>query len=83
VSGVEVPRGKPAPDIFLETAKRLGVAPNACVVIEDSERGVRAARAAGMRCVAVPCGATRHHDFTEATLVLAGLPDLLASSLFA
>jgi len=83
VSGVEVARGKPAPDVFLETAKRLGVAPAACVVIEDSERGVSAARAAGMRCVAIPCGETRHHDFADATLVLSSLPDLLACSLFA
>jgi HAD superfamily hydrolase (TIGR01509 family) len=82
VSGVEVARGKPAPDVFLEAAKRLGVAPHACVVVEDSERGVRAARAAGMRCVAIPCGETRHHDFSEATLVLRELPDLLRCSLF-
>jgi len=67
----------------LEAAKRLGVPPGACVVVEDSERGVRAARAAGMRCVAVPCAETRHHDFTDATLVLPGLPDLLRCALFA
>jgi len=51
-------------------------------VVEDSERGVRAARAAGMRCVAIPCGETRHHDFSEATLVLRTLPELLRSPLF-
>jgi HAD superfamily hydrolase (TIGR01509 family) len=83
VSGVEVARGKPAPDVFLEAAKRLGVAPDACVVVEDSERGVRAARAAGMRCVAIPCGETRHHDFTHATVVLSALPELLRCPLFA
>jgi HAD superfamily hydrolase (TIGR01509 family) len=83
VSGVEVARGKPAPDVFLKAAQRLGVAPERCVVVEDSERGVRAARAAGMRCVAVPCGETRHHDFSEATLVLPSLPELLRCPLFA
>ncbi len=83
VSGVEVARGKPAPDVFLEAATRLGVAPEACVVIEDSERGVRAARAARMRCVAVPCDATRDHDFRDATLVLPSLPDLLRCPLLA
>jgi len=83
VSGVEVACGKPAPDVFLEAAKRLGVAPEACVVVEDSERGVRAARAAGMRCVAVPCTETRHHDFTDATLVLPALPALLTCGMFA
>jgi HAD superfamily hydrolase (TIGR01509 family) len=81
VSGAEVERGKPAPDVFLEAAKRLGVAPGACLVIEDSERGVKAAHAAGMRCVAIPCGETRHHDFSDATLVLPALPDLLRSPL--
>ena len=82
VSAADLPRGKPAPDVFLEAAKRLGVAPEACVVIEDSERGVQAARAAGMRCVAIPCGVTRDHDFSQATLVLDGLPELLGSTLF-
>lgn len=82
ISGAEVAHGKPAPDVFLKAAKRLGLAPAACVVIEDSERGVRAARAAGMRCVAIPCGETRHHDFSDATLVLSGLPDLLTCDLF-
>jgi HAD superfamily hydrolase (TIGR01509 family) len=83
VSGVEVARGKPAPDVFVEAARRLGVAPEACLVVEDSERGVRAARAAGMRCVAVPCGETRHHDFSAATLVLPALPALLSCPLLA
>jgi sugar-phosphatase len=54
VTGDCVPRPKPAPDIFLEAARRLGVAPGACVVLEDSLAGVRAARAAGMHVVAVP-----------------------------
>jgi len=54
VSGVEVPRGKPAPDIFLRTAALLEVPPRACWVIEDSLPGIAAARAAGMRVVAVP-----------------------------
>lgn len=54
VTGDCVARPKPAPDIFLEAARRLGVAPGACVVLEDSLAGVRAARAAGMQVVAVP-----------------------------
>jgi sugar-phosphatase len=54
VSGEHVARPKPAPDIFLEAASRLGIAPGMCVVLEDSRAGVRAARAAGMRVVAVP-----------------------------
>jgi HAD superfamily hydrolase (TIGR01509 family) len=54
VSSEEVPRGKPAPDVFLEAARRLGVAPERCAAIEDSEAGIRSAKAAGMRVLAVP-----------------------------
>jgi beta-phosphoglucomutase len=46
-------RGKPHPDIFLEAARQLGVAPQDCVVFEDAPLGIRAAHAAGMRCVAL------------------------------
>jgi pseudouridine-5'-monophosphatase len=52
-TGDEVTRGKPAPDLFLLAAERLGVAPGEAVVLEDSPLGVEAARAAGMRVVAV------------------------------
>jgi len=53
VSGEQVTHGKPAPDIFLAGAKRLGVAPAHCLVIEDAPAGVAAAHAGGMRCLAV------------------------------
>jgi HAD superfamily hydrolase (TIGR01509 family) len=53
VAGDEVQNMKPAPDIYLATAERLAVAPPSCSVIEDSLNGIRAAKAAGMRCVAV------------------------------
>jgi HAD superfamily hydrolase (TIGR01509 family) len=54
VSAEDVPRGKPAPDVFIEAARRLGVAPHECVVLEDSRHGVEAAKRAFMRCIAIP-----------------------------
>ena len=54
VSSEEVERGKPAPDVFLEAARRLGVPPEACAAIEDSGNGIRAARTAGMLVFAIP-----------------------------
>jgi HAD superfamily hydrolase (TIGR01509 family) len=54
VSSQEVARGKPAPDVYLEAARRLGVAPERCAAVEDSHNGIRSAKAAGMRVVAVP-----------------------------
>ena len=54
MSSEEVARGKPAPDVFLETARRLGVHPAGCTAVEDSGNGLRAARAAGMRVIAIP-----------------------------
>ncbi|MDZ7372441.1 MAG: HAD family phosphatase [candidate division KSB1 bacterium] len=49
----DIPRGKPHPDPFLEAAKRLGVRPEECLVIENAPMGIRAAKAAGMRCLVV------------------------------
>jgi HAD superfamily hydrolase (TIGR01509 family) len=78
VSSDEVPRGKPAPDVYLEVARRLGVPPAMALVVEDSRNGVLAAKAAGMTVVLVPNasvppapGATEAAD-----LVLPRLADL-------
>jgi beta-phosphoglucomutase-like phosphatase (HAD superfamily) len=54
VSSEEVARGKPAPDVYLEAARRLGADPARAAAIEDSHNGIRSAKAAGMRVVAVP-----------------------------
>ena len=54
VSSEEVQRGKPAPDVYLEAARRLGVDPAACAAVEDSTNGIRSAHAAGMAVIAIP-----------------------------
>src|SRR5947208_9744743 len=54
VSSEEVARGKPAPDVYLEAARRLAVEPDRCAAVEDSHAGIRSAKAAGMRVVAIP-----------------------------
>ena len=54
VSSEEVARGKPAPDVYLEAVRRMGVAPALAAAVEDSSNGLRSARAAGLRVVAVP-----------------------------
>ena len=78
VSGTQVARGKPPPHVLLAAADRLAVAPDRCLVVEDSRNGLLAAKAAGMACAVVPCANTRHQDFREADHHLAALPDLLA-----
>src|SRR5438093_691508 len=54
VSSEEVERGKPAPDVYLEAARRLEVEPVRCAAVEDSGNGIRAAHSAGMRVIAIP-----------------------------
>ncbi|MFC9959111.1 HAD family hydrolase [Streptomyces nigra] len=77
VSADEVAQGKPAPDVFLEAARRLGADPSACVVLEDAAPGVAAAHAAGMRCIAVPYVAAEADgpQFATAELLLRGGQD--------
>lgn len=75
VSSEEVAHGKPAPDVYLEAARRLSAAPMGCVAIEDSSNGIRSAAAAGMTVIAVP-----NSEFPPADDALA-LADDVASSL--
>jgi HAD superfamily hydrolase (TIGR01509 family) len=74
VSSEEVARGKPAPDVFLEAARRLGVEPGNAAGIEDSHNGILAARAAGMRVIAVP-----NHEFPPGADALAAADVVLGS----
>jgi len=75
VSGedADVAHSKPAPDVYLAAAARLGIAPARCVAIEDSAPGVLSATRAGMLCVAVPNRWTAHQDFGDADVVLESL----------
>ena len=75
LSTEEVGRGKPAPDVYLEAARRLAVAPGRCAGVEDSSNGLRALRAAGMRVIAVP-----NRDFPPDADALA-LADVVLSDL--
>jgi beta-phosphoglucomutase len=81
VTGLDVPRVKPAPDIFLTAARRVGAVPSECVVIEDAEKGVLAAYQAGMSCIAVPNAHTRHHDFSKASRVCSSLNEITLQSI--
>jgi HAD superfamily hydrolase (TIGR01509 family) len=76
VSGQDVAKVKPAPDIYFYTANALAIEPAQCVVLEDAEKGVIAAQLAGMRSIAVPNEFTRHHDFSSATRVCASLREV-------
>ena len=78
VSSEEVARGKPAPDVFLEAARRLGVEPTHCAAVEDSENGILAAKAAGMRTIAIPNPHYPPHKdaLAAADVVLASIEEL-------
>lgn len=76
VSGQFVPRGKPYPDIFIEVAKELAVNPRYCLVLEDSQTGVEAGKAAGAKVIAVPNEFTVDQDISKADLVISSLQDI-------
>ena len=78
VSSEEVERGKPAPDVYLEATRRLGVDPTLCAAIEDSENGIRSAAAAGMKVIAIPNAVFPPSDdaLSLAAVVVASLEEL-------
>ena len=73
----DAPQIKPAPDLYLEAARQLGVAPAACLVVEDSVNGLKAALAAGMRTVAIPNRVTMCCDFSLAGGVVESAAELV------
>lgn len=81
VSAEETANGKPNPEVFLTAAKRLGVRPEECLVIEDSGSGVIAAKAAGMACVALRMPSTASHDVSKADVIIGSLSELDAAAI--
>ena len=83
-SSEEVAAGKPAPDVYLEVARRLGIDPHECTAVEDSHNGIRSAKAAGMRCVAIPNAHFPPGDaVAEADALVASLAELTPQVLVA
>ena len=76
VTGDEVAHRKPAPDVYLEAARRLGADPTRSIAIEDSGPGLAAARAAGMKAIAIPHWLTERHDLSGADLTVAHAGEL-------
>jgi HAD superfamily hydrolase (TIGR01509 family) len=85
VSSEEVPRGKPAPYVYLEAARRLGVEPTRCAAVEDSHSGIRSAKAAGMLVVAIPNRSFPPDEASvaEADVVLASIEELTPATISA
>jgi mannitol-1-/sugar-/sorbitol-6-/2-deoxyglucose-6-phosphatase len=76
-SAEDEPLGKPHPGVYLTAAGRLGVPPASCIAVEDSIHGVTAAKAAGMRCIAIPLPELRGEPgFSEADVVLKSLVEI-------
>ena len=81
VTSDQVARGKPAPDVYLEAARRMGVEAARCVALEDSGPGLASARAAGMRTVVIPHTLTRMHDLSGADMCVKSAADLTLDTL--
>ena len=73
ITAEDVTHGKPAPDVFLQAARAVDVPPEQCLVLEDAPSGIQAAKAAGMRCVAIPHQYTRGLDLSGADWILSSL----------
>ena len=76
VTGDDVERVKPYPDIYIKASQLLYASENECIALEDSETGVSAAKSAGIRCIAVPCDFTRSQNLSKADLILDDLEEV-------
>lgn len=77
----DVTEQKPSPEIYLKTAEKLDVKAEDCVALEDTDLGVKSAKNAGMKVVAVPNKYTKHHNFSKADLVVESLEELNAEKI--
>lgn len=76
ISGEDIKRGKPEPDIFLMAAERLGVQPEDCIVVEDSKNGVHAAKKAGMKCIGFRNQSSGDQDLSSADMIIKKFHDI-------
>ncbi|MFF3921248.1 HAD family hydrolase [Paenibacillus lactis] len=76
VSGEEVDRGKPAPDVYLKAAELLGVEPASCMVLEDARHGIAAAKAAGMQCIGFVNPNSGNQDLSAADYVVRSIAEV-------
>lgn len=79
VSGEEVVNGKPAPDVYIETARKLGLSPEECTVIEDSRNGVLAAKTAGMKCIGFQNINSGNQDLSKADIIVKSITEIKIS----
>ena len=77
VSGDDVRVSKPAPDCYFLAFEKLELRAADCLAIEDTQHGLQAANAAGIRCLALPTPMSRHHNFDCATAILDGMPQAI------
>ncbi|MCQ4086484.1 HAD family phosphatase [Saccharibacillus sp. JS10] len=76
VSGEQVPKGKPAPDVYLRAAELLGVNPARCVVLEDARHGIAAAKAAGMYCIGFVNLNSGNQDLSQADRIIQSIREI-------
>ncbi len=76
VSGDDVTKGKPAPEIYLKAAKKLGTRPEECLVLEDGEKGIISAKEAGCRCIAVHNPNNPPQDQSRADMIVSSLAEI-------
>lgn len=76
ISGEEVSEGKPEPDIYIETSRKLGISPDECIVIEDSKNGVLAAKRAGMKCIGFKNINSGNQDLSNADIIVNSIKEI-------